>query len=202
VEDAPHREAGLIERARDGDVSAFESLVRAHQEVAFRTAWIASGGADDAEDAAQEGFMKAFAALPRFRAGAPFRPWLLTIVANEARNRRRAAGRREALALRAGPAAAGAAPAAEASPEAAVLANEGRVALLQAIRRLPLPDQEVISYRYLLDLSEAETAAALGVPVGTAKSRLSRAMDRLRSAMTAMAVMGPPPEHADPEVRP
>ncbi len=182
MEDAPPREVDLIERARDGDVPAFEALVRAHQAIAFRTAWIASGGADDAEDAAQEGFMKAFAALPRFRSGAPFRPWLLTIVANEARNRRRSANRREALALRAPEASMGAAEV-EPSPEAAILALERRTALLEAIRRLPVPDQEVISYRFLLELSEAETAAALGVPVGTAKSRLSRAMDRLRSAM-------------------
>lgn len=93
MEATPEREAELIERARHGDVAAFEALVRAHQEVCFRTAWIASGGADDAEDAAQEGFMKAFAALPRFRMDAPFRRWLLTIVANEARNRRRSASR-------------------------------------------------------------------------------------------------------------
>jgi RNA polymerase sigma-70 factor (ECF subfamily) len=182
VEAAPEREGDLIERARHGDVTAFEMLVRAHQAVAFRTAWVASGGADDAEDAAQEGFMKAFAALPRFRHGAPFRPWLLTIVANEARNRRRSASRRAMLALRAPEAGAGDA-AIEASPEAAVLATERRTALLDAINRLPEPDREVIAYRYLLELSEAETAAALGVPVGTAKSRLSRAIDRLRTTL-------------------
>lgn len=180
----PEREGDLIERARHGDVSAFEALVRAHQAVAFRTAWIASGGADDAEDAAQEGFMKAFDALPRFRADAPFRPWLLTIVANEARNRRRSAGRREALALRAPESEAGGG-AYEPSPEAAMLANERRTALLDALRGLADTDRQVIAYRYLLELSEAETAAALGVPVGTAKSRLSRAMDRLRSMMAS-----------------
>lgn len=182
MEATPERERDLIERARHGDVSAFEALVRAHQEVAFRTAWIASGGADDAEDAAQEGFMKAFAALPRFRAGAPWRPWLLTIVANEARNRRRSASRREALALRA-PEATATDVAFEPSPEAAALATERRQELLDALRRLPEADQEVVAYRYLLELSEAETAAALDVPVGTAKSRLSRALDRLRATM-------------------
>ena len=182
MEAAPVREGDLIELARRGDVSAFEALVRAHQAVAFRTAWIASGGADDAEDAAQEGFMKAFAALPRFRADAPFRPWLLAIVANEARNRRRSAIRREALALRA-PESAAVESGFEPSPEAAVLATERRTALLDALRELPDADREVIAYRYLLELSEAETAAALGVPVGTAKSRLSRAMDRLRSTL-------------------
>jgi len=182
VEATPEREPDLIERARHGDVSAFEALVRAHQEIAFRTAWIASGGGDDSEDAAQEGFMKAFAALPRFRPDAPFRPWLLTIVANAARNRRRSAGRREALALRV-PDATANDLAFQPSPEGAVLATESRQELLDALRRLPDADREVISYRYLLELSEAETAAALGVPVGTAKSRLSRALNRLRAAM-------------------
>jgi RNA polymerase sigma factor (sigma-70 family) len=179
VEATPERERDLIERARHGDVSAFESLVRAHQEVAFRTAWVASGGADDAEDAAQEGFMKAFAALPRFRTDAPFRPWLLTIVANEGRNRRRSANRREALALRVPDAAA----MTDGSPEAASLATERRKTLLSAIDKLSDTDREVVSYRFLLELSEAETAAALGVPVGTAKSRLSRALDRLRAML-------------------
>ena len=181
---APELERDLIERARHGDVSAFESLVRAHEAVAFRTAWVASGGADDADDAAQEGFMKAFAALPRFRPDAPFRPWLLTIIANEARNRRRSADRRTALALRS-PDAAASPRAFEPSPEAGVLATERRTTLLQAIERLPEQDREVITFRYLLELSEAETAAALGVPAGTAKSRLSRAMDRLRTAMAS-----------------
>ena len=88
------------------------------------------------------------------------------------------------LALRS-PEAAGGDAASEPSPEAAVLASERRKALLDAIGRLPDPDREVISYRYLLELSEAETAAALGVPVGTAKSRLSRAMDRLRATLTS-----------------
>jgi len=57
--------------------------------------------AADAEEAAQDAFVKAWRALPRFDRTRPFRPWLLAIVANEARNRRRAAGRREGLALRA-----------------------------------------------------------------------------------------------------
>jgi RNA polymerase sigma-70 factor (ECF subfamily) len=104
------------------------------------------------------------------------------MVANEARNRRRSASRRVALALRAPDATAGDG-AFEPSPEAAILAIERRTALLAALDRLRDADREVIAYRYLLELSEDETAAALGVPVGTAKSRLSRALDRLRTTM-------------------
>ncbi len=165
-------------------MTAFESLVRAHQATAFRTAWVVSGGADDAEDAAQDGFMKAYAALPQFRAGAPFRPWLLAIVANEARNRRRSAGRREALALRlpGDRRTDDAAP----SPEAAVLATEARVALLAALDQVSEDDRVIVTLRYLLQLSEAETAGVLGVPAGTVKSRSSRALARLRSILDPM----------------
>ena len=182
MEGRPAVEADLIERARDGDVAAFESLLRVHEQVAFRTAWVVSGGADDAEDAAQEAFVKAFAALARFRQGAPFRPWLLTIVANEARNRRRSAGRREALALRVSETESQP-DRATPSPEAAVLAEERRAVLLAGLAQLGDSDREVITLRYLLDLSEAETAAALGIPTGTVKSRLSRALDRLRGQL-------------------
>ena len=72
-----------------------------YQALAFRTAYLLTGSAADAEDAAQVGFVKAWTALPRFRSGAPFKPWLLRIVANEAHNRRRSAGRAAGLALRA-----------------------------------------------------------------------------------------------------
>ena len=178
----PLQESELVERARAGDAGAFAELVRGHQEIAFRTANLICGNAADAEDAAQEGFVKAYRALPRFRAGEPLRPWLLTIVANEARNRRRSAGRRTALALRA---AGEERPIGEAapSPEAALLAGERRAALLAAIARLREDDRLVIGCRYLLELSEAETAAALGVRPGTVKSRLSRGLERLRAEL-------------------
>src|SRR4029078_2570644 len=110
--------AELIGRAKRGDTHAYEELVYAHQGIAFRTAYVIAGNAADAEEAAQDGFVKAWRALGRFREGAPFRPWLLQIVANEARNRRRSAGRRSHLALRAATEPSGeAAP----SPEATLL---------------------------------------------------------------------------------
>lgn len=151
----------------------------------MRTAYLACGDATDAEDAAQDGFLKAHAALSRFRPDAPFRPWLLRIVVNEARNRRRSTGRRAGLALRMAEdrPTDDAAP----SPEAAVLAAEARRDLLAALGRLGDDDRLVVGCRYLLELSEAETAEALGIPRGTVKSRLSRALGRLRVAMTGEA---------------
>ena len=152
--------------------------MHAHQGIAFRTAYVIAGNAADAEEAAQSGFVKAWYALGRFRRGAPFRPWLLQIVANEARNRRRSAGRRTQLALRA--AAAEGSGGAATSPEATLLAGEEREALLAAVNALRDDDREIIACRYFLDLSEEETAAALGIARGTVKSRLSRALERLR----------------------
>jgi RNA polymerase sigma-70 factor (ECF subfamily) len=174
-------EAELISRAKRGDAAAYEELVRTHQGIAFRTAWLFTGNAADAEEAAQDGFVKAFRALRRFRDGSPFRPWLLQIVANEARNKRRGAGRREALALRAaGEAASGGAAS---SPEATLLGAERRDEQLAAGNRLGEHERETITCRYFLELSEEETAAALGVRVGTVKSRVSRALERLRAEL-------------------
>jgi RNA polymerase sigma-70 factor (ECF subfamily) len=183
----PLDERELVARAQRGDADAYEELVRAYQGIAFRTAYLLAGSAADAEEAAQDGFVKAYRALWRFRAGAPFKPWLLRIVANEARNRRRSAGRRTALALRAAQVPSGeAAP----SPEAALLDSERRGQLLAALDRLSESDREAIACRYFLDLSETETAAALGVRRGTVKSRLSRALDRLRAELEAAGVAG------------
>jgi RNA polymerase sigma factor (sigma-70 family) len=183
----PLDERELVARAQRGDADAYEELVRAYQGIAFRTAYLLAGSAADAEEAAQDGFVKAYRALWRFRAGAPFKPWLLRIVANEARNRRRSAGRRTALALRAAQVPSGeAAP----SPEAALLDSERRSQLLAALDRLSESDREAIACRYFLDLSETETAAALGVRRGTVKSRLSRALDRLRAELEAAGDAG------------
>ena len=167
---------------------AYEELVRRYQDVAVRTAVLVSGRVDDAEDAVQDAFVKAYAALTRFRAGAPFRPWLLRIVANEARNRRRSAGRRAGLALRA----AEDRPPNDAAPsvESAVLDQETRTTLLAAVNELRDDDREIIGCRYFLDLSEAETAEALGIPRGTVKSRLSRALQRLREGLTSAGEFG------------
>lgn len=179
----PLDESGLIEQACRGDTSAYEALVRREQEIAFRTAFVITGTAAEAEDAAQEAFVKAYFALPRFRPGAPFRPWLLRIVANEARNRRTAAGRRAGLALRA----AGTAverPDGE-SPEEMALAAEQRSELLAAVNRLRPEERLAVTARYFLQLSEEETAAVIGCPRGTVKSRLSRGLRRLRTMLSA-----------------
>jgi len=185
-----HAEDGeLVALARGGDVLAYRRLVERYEDLAYRGAYLVVRNAADAEDAAQEAFVKAYYALPRFRIGEPFRPWILRIVTNEARNRLRASGRRDRLSLRAfahrGPG--DAAP----SPDAAVLEAEARRALLDALDALPERERLVVVHRYLLELSEAETARALGIRPGTVKSRLSRGLARLRGAVPS------PPEVPD-----
>lgn len=174
-------ESDLIERAKRGDGDAVEELVRRYQDVAFRVAYLITGDVDEAKDAAQSAFIKAYYALPRFRTGAPLRPWLLRIVANEARNRRTATNRHPTLAL----SAAADRPSGDAapSPEEAALAGERRRALLAAIDGLREDERLVIAYRYFFDLSEAEMADALGIPRGTVKSRLSRTLARMRGRL-------------------
>ncbi|HEX5149352.1 MAG TPA: sigma-70 family RNA polymerase sigma factor [Candidatus Limnocylindrales bacterium] len=172
-----------MSRAQTGDVRAYEELVRRYQDVAMRTAYLVAPEAD-AADAVQDAFVKAYAALPRFRQGAPIKPWLLRIVANEGRNRRRSAARRAGLAERV--AVAGSRDAVAASPESEILAAEARRTLLAALAGLRDEDREVIGARYLLDLSEAETAETLGLRPGTVKSRTSRALGRLRVVLVAL----------------
>ena len=185
----PLEETGLVDRARSGDVDAYEQLVRRYQDLATRTAYVISGSAADAQDAAQEAFVKAFYALDRFRVGSPFRPWLLRIVANEAINRRRSARRHAGLALRAEAAESRPHDDAVPSPEGAALAQELQAELVGAVNRLRPEDRLVIAYRYWLDLSEGEMGDALGCARGTVKSRLSRALARLRRELPSGEAM-------------
>ena len=182
----PLDEAALVARAKRGDAAAYEELVRMHQDIAFRTACVIARNAADAEEAAQDGFVKAYRALGRFRDGAPFRPWLLRIVANEARNRRRSEARQVRLWARAAEeeVSGGAAP----SPEATVVSAERRAELLAALDGLRDDDRAVLACRYLVGLSELETAAALGLRRGTVKSRTARALSRLRDAVGGEAI--------------
>lgn len=177
----PRNETELVRRVQAGDKVAFAELIKAHQNVALRLAWLLTGSPTDAEEAVQNGFVKAFYAFDRFAPGASVRPWLLRIVANEAREGQRSAARRARLALRL----AEERPAGDAapSPQAATLAREERARVLRAVEQLGERDRSVIACRYFLDLSEQETASVLGWRPGTVKSRCSRALERLRGLL-------------------
>jgi len=168
----------LISRARRGEDAAWEIVVREHQEAIFRLAYLLLGDAHEAEDVAQNTFVRAFRALNTFDASRPLRPWLLRIAANLAHNHRRSISRYMAMVKRA----------MSAPPEHASLGERTAQqweaqTLWEAVRRLSSREQEVVYLRYFLDLSEAEMAAALDVPPGTVKSRLHRALGRLRAVV-------------------
>ena len=175
-------DGALVERARRGEHDAYAELVRRYSTIAHRTAVLIAGPAD-AEDAVQEAFISAFYALARFRQEASFKPWLLAIVANAARNKLRSSGRqprlRDRLAVDRAIGPVHVAP----SAESAVVDADQRRSLADEIDQLPAKARLVVTCRYLLELSEAETAQVLGWPAGTVKSRLSRALDGLRLAL-------------------
>lgn len=149
--------------------------MRAHETEARRLAHVLCGG--DGDDAVQAAIVKAWYSIGRYREAASFRTWLLRIVANEAHNQRRSAGRRMHYELRL--VEERVAP----SPESVVVDGESQRALLAAVAALPIKLRDVVSCRHLLDLSEAETAAVLAIPAGTVKSRLSRGLDHLRDML-------------------
>jgi RNA polymerase sigma-70 factor (ECF subfamily) len=169
------RESILVQRAAEGDASAWETLVLEYQQAVFRLAWLLLGDADEAEDSAQETFLRAWRHLKRFDPARPLRPWLLSIAANLSRNRRRSAGRYVSALMRAF----------REEPKPTLLedSNLQRAEadeLWRAVRRLDLPDQQIVYLRFFLDLPVSETAEALQIAEGTVKSRLSRALEKLR----------------------
>ena len=173
-------DAEAVARARGGDLDAYAVLVARYRLRAHRAAFLLGAG-EEADDVVQEAFVKAFRHLSRFRAGEPFGPWLLRIVANETRNLTRSRRRRAALALRLPGAESGGTAAG--GPVDEVLASERRARLVAAVNALPDRERQVLACRYVLDLSEAETAQVLQWPLGSVKSRTSRALNRLRGLL-------------------
>jgi RNA polymerase sigma factor (sigma-70 family) len=186
VGSAAETDSALVEAARDGDVESYGRLVERYESVAHRTAYMLGAG-DDTADIVQEAFMKAYAALDRFDVTAPFRPWLLTIVANETRNRWRWSSRHRTVPL----ALMGGDPpqAAARSPHQIAEDRETSRMLRDAVNALPPRQREVIACRYFLDLSEQDTAQVLGIPRGTVKSRLSRGLRALEQQLGAGTTM-------------
>jgi RNA polymerase sigma-70 factor, ECF subfamily len=165
-----------IAAVRAGDADAFGVIVERYQQVAFRVAYLIVRDGAAAEDVCQEGFIRAYRQLGRFRSGEPFRPWLLRIMTNLALNDVRARGRRQGLFARLEPGEQRVEP----GPAAAVEAQERKMLLLRAIEELPTDDRVVLYLRHFLDLPEREIATSIGKRPGTVKSRLSRARGRLR----------------------
>ncbi len=174
-------ERSVALRAQQGDPEAFADLVRCYEEVSFRVAYLIVRDEAEARDVAQEAFVRAYRSLSRFDTRQPFRPWLLRIVSNLAINSRRSAARRNAMTKRYE---ADLGPNARAeSPERATEASEEARRVWQAVGSLDEQDQALVYLRYFVGASEEETATALGRPKGTVKSRLHRALRKLRGVI-------------------
>lgn len=174
-------ESELVLRAMQRDGDAWEALVQVHQEPVFRLSYLLLGDADEAEDNAQETFVRAWRALERYDPSRPLRPWLLSIAGNLARNRRRSLGRyinalRRSLLAE---------PAAVMTVEERSHQRSRSQALWQAVQQLNMDHQQVIYLRYFLEMSVEESAQALNTPPGTVKSRLHRALEQLRRVIEA-----------------
>lgn len=173
----PDDESTLVRRAKEGDHRAFADLIQANAQMAHRVAYLITRSSAQADDALQDGTVKAYRALDRFVSGKPFRPWFTAIVANEARNSLRSATRREGMHLRLREAAS------SEGPETEVLARERQAELLASLDDLPDRQREAVALRHIMGLSEKEAAQALGVRPGTVKSRVSRGLAALRSVL-------------------
>ena len=169
-------ESTLIRRSANGDAAAWEPLVHAHQEAVFRFVYLLLGDPDDAEDVAQETFLRAWDHLERFDTTRPLRPWLLSIAKNLASNWRRSAGRYLSALTRAfhdEPA--------SASIEEKSTQHMQASELWDAVQSLKASEQQIVYLRYFLDIPVAEAAEVLQIAEGTVKSRLSRALEKLRT---------------------
>lgn len=172
-------QAELVAKARQADETAWSAIVRAYQEPIFRMAYLILGDRHEAEDAAQETLIRAYRSLHQFDPDRPLKPWLLSIAANTAKNRRRAGWRylkalRRLFRLEQGVAA---------DPNEASATAIDSLHLWEAVQSLPGNDQQIIYLRYFMELSVAETASALELPPGTVKSRLHRALERLKASI-------------------
>jgi RNA polymerase sigma-70 factor (ECF subfamily) len=166
----------LVIRALQQDAVAWETLVGTYQEPVFRLSYLLLGDADEAEDNAQETFVRAYRALHRYDRERPLHPWLLSIAGNLARNRRRSLGRYFAAVQRLWHSD----PMTGSSVEEHSQQRNRSQALWKAVQKLQPDHQQVVYLRYFLDMSVEETAEALEVAPGTVKSRLHRAIERLR----------------------
>jgi RNA polymerase sigma-70 factor (ECF subfamily) len=172
-------ESALIQLAVQHDEQAWDTLMRTYQQPVFRLAYLFTGDPDEAEDVTQETFIRAFHFIDRFDPARSFRPWILSIAANLSRNHLR--GFKRYLATLQGVARRESIQAIRSFPDPA--SSEGAQEVWRSARKLSIEDQQVLYLRYFLELTEEETSAALGVPPGTVKSRLHRAMDRLRARL-------------------
>jgi RNA polymerase sigma-70 factor, ECF subfamily len=168
----------LIRAAAGGDIAAFERIVRAYQQHVWRFLRRLLGDRAAAEDVAQETFLRVYRALPGFAHEARFSTWVFRIARNAGLDELRRRRRRERLAAAVRPA----------DPVGSV--GEARAEIEAALAGLPLDLREALVLVEVFGLPYAEVAAVIGVPVGTVKSRVFRARERLAAWAAAEEAAG------------
>jgi RNA polymerase sigma-70 factor (ECF subfamily) len=167
-------EAQLLRDAVAGDEGAFEALIAPLAEPAYRLALSMLSDPEEAADAVQEASIRAWRKLHQVRPGLPVRPWFLAIVANRCRSVRRS----HWFSM---PRVAGPAEIVDPPDDGPLSALEVRLALATLGRE----DRAALFLRYYLDLPQDEIATVLGISVAAARSRVSRAVQRLRQELTS-----------------
>ena len=178
-------DGALVAAARHGDLRAWERLVRRHQEGAFQVAYLITRVTPHAEAATSAAFIRAYRALPTFREGAEFRPWLLRIVTGEARLRRREASRVRNTSREDVPQQSPRLPAValEAAGRVAAMSPGQREEAITAFERLSEDDRLLIAARYHFAMSAADAATVSGIPEALTGLRLRQALRKLRSRL-------------------
>jgi RNA polymerase sigma-70 factor, ECF subfamily len=177
----PALDRSLIDRARNGDLDAFETIVRARMDAVYRLTSAILGDEADARDAAQETFVLAWRELSRLREPEKFEAWLQRVAVNAARMTLRARGRRRVREIPSSQVVA-----AQATRSPAEDGSEADAARLDAaLRLLPVEQRAMLVLHHLDDRPLAELATILDIPIGTAKSRLFAARRALEAALRA-----------------
>lgn len=164
----------LLRRFRDGDTTAFDEIVRAHRAAVYRVARRVLGSHEEADEAAQLAFVRAWKALHRFRGEAALRTWLVRIALNVARTMR--AARRPVEGM----------DAAERLPDpaegsdAAFGREQERQRLRRAVAKLPPRQREVVILKVFSEMTYGDVAAVLRLSEGTVKAHLHQAVANLR----------------------
>lgn len=180
VEPAEASEEELLRRCRAGDKGAFGPIVRRYAGRAIGVATLMLGNREDALDASQEAFVRAWRAIGRFDPSRPFYPWYAAILRNVCVNRLRRRGRRPTAPLFDGQARA---ERDSSSPVLLAERNERRDRIWRAVQSLETYHREAIVHYHFEGMSYKQIAAALGVPVGTVMSRLHYARRALREKL-------------------
>lgn len=179
-----------IRRCRNGSRAAYEPLVRRYAAWAEAWAFRRVGDREDARDLAQDAFVRAFHAMPRFRPGSPFLPWFLTILDRLCTSHLRSA--RPHAALHEIP---------EPATDGRMESLDRRLDLERGLAGLPEGQRRVVVLKHLEGLAHHEVAERLSIPAGTAMSRLHTAMRRLRRLL-AGAPAAPPRPRTEPAPAP